>query len=139
MRRCARLVSSLERVDEHQQRESALLVDRRSQELPDFSERGAAALAAHRSNDGHLDTDEPIALAVLTGPGLEEALEYGNAGRVRARTQLAADGCSSERHRAAPSYRSYDSRLEDGDCRIKYVSGFAQNIDRSSARLEAPP
>ena len=35
--------------------------------------------------------------------------------------------------------RSYDSRLDEGDCRIMYVDGSAQNMDRSSARLEAPP
>ena len=88
MRRRAGSSPRLEGVDEHQQRERALLVDLRSQKLLDLGKWGAAAFAAHGANAGHLDADEPIAFAVLAGPGLEEALEDRDVGRVRVRTQL---------------------------------------------------
>lgn len=35
--------------------------------------------------------------------------------------------------------RSYDSRLADADCLIRYRSGSFQNISRSSDRFVAPP
>jgi hypothetical protein len=37
------------------------------------------------------------------------------------------------------AYRSYDSRREDADSLIKYLSGSAQKRSRSSRRLAAPP
>ena len=106
--------------------------------LHDFVEPSSTARAAHRAKGRNLDADEAVALAVLAGRRLEEALQDRDARRVRVRSQLAPDrGRRHARRRLA--HRSYDSRRADGDCRIMYFCGSAQNIDRSSARLEAPP
>ena len=138
-----RLVRSLEPVDEQHQREQSLLVNAGSEQRLDIAQTRAAALTAYRTKCRHANTDETIPFAVFARPCLEEPLQNLGVGGFRVLPKPAANlgrGCRDARagDRDAP-HRSYDSRLAEADCLIRYFNGSVQNRPRNSARLRAPP
>jgi GrpB-like predicted nucleotidyltransferase (UPF0157 family) len=77
------LGAALEGLDEQQQREQPLFVHGGPEQRDKVRDRRVTAFAADLAQQWHRDADEHVAFRVLAGPGLEEALQPGDARRVR--------------------------------------------------------
>lgn len=87
----AGVIGPFERVDHQQQGERAFLVHRGSQQMQPVVDGRIGALAAGPPQVRHRHADEDVALRILTGTGLAEALQDRHTRSVSPRAQQALD------------------------------------------------